>query len=242
MCHSLVTGIRIVARNGRNLKSLQISEGALKMQEWMLSFVDQFGYWGIFLLIFIENVFPPIPSEAVLLFGGALTVTAAMNIPGTVLAATAGSLLGAIVLYAFGRIFQAERLKKLFAGKFGQITHLRPEHVEKAERWFHRYQGKAVLICRCIPIVRSLISIPAGFAKMPLPSFLLLTTLGSTVWNIILVCIGAALGTAWENAMPYFDNYTHIAVIVLVVLVVAVGIFYLYRKRKKRNKEKNEEE
>ena len=77
------------------------------MQEWMLSFVDQFGYLGIFLLIFIENVFPPIPSEAVLLFGGALTVTTAMNIPGTVAAATAGSLAGAIVLYAFGRIFQA---------------------------------------------------------------------------------------------------------------------------------------
>ena len=147
------------------------------MQQWMLTFVNQFGYLGIFLLILIENIFPPIPSEAVLLFGGALTVTTAMNVPGTILAATAGSVLGAIVLYAFGRIFQAERLKRLFAGRFGQITKLRPEHVEKAESWFRRYQGKAVLICRCIPIVRSLISIPAGFAKMPMPGFLLLTTL-----------------------------------------------------------------
>lgn len=81
------------------------------MQEWMLSFVGQFGYFGIFLLIFIENVFPPIPSEAVLLFGGALTVTTAMHIPGTILAATGGSLVGAIVLYALGWVFQAERLK-----------------------------------------------------------------------------------------------------------------------------------
>ena len=161
------------------------------MQQWMLIFVNQFGYLGIFLLILIENIFPPIPSEAVLLFGGALTVTTAMNVPGTILAATAGSVLGAIVLYAFGRIFQAERLKRLFAGRFGQITKLRPEHVEKAESWFRRYQGKAVLICRCIPIVRSLISIPAGFAKMPMPGFLLLTTLGSAVWNTVLVCIGA---------------------------------------------------
>lgn len=104
------------------------------MQDWMLSFVNQFGYPGIFLLIFIENVFPPIPSEAVLLFGGALTVTAALHIPGTIAAATAGSLAGAIVLYAFGRIFQAERLKKLFAGRFGRITHLRPAHVDTAER------------------------------------------------------------------------------------------------------------
>lgn len=202
------------------------------MQEWMLSFVDQFGYLGIFLLIFIENVFPPIPSEAVLLFGGALTVTTAMNIPGTVAAATAGSLAGAIVLYAFGRIFQADRLKKLFAGKFGDITHLRPEHVEKAEAWFRRYEGKAVLICRCIPVVRSIISIPAGFAKMPMLRFLILTILGSTVWNIILTCIGAALGTAWERAMPYFDSYTHIATIVIIVLAAAAAVFYLLRKRK----------
>lgn len=81
------------------------------MQQWMLTFVNQFGYLGIFLLILIENIFPPIPSEAVLLFGGALTVTTAMNVPGTILAATAGSVLGAIVLYAFGRIFQASGSK-----------------------------------------------------------------------------------------------------------------------------------
>lgn len=208
------------------------------MQEWMLTFVNQFGYLGIFLLILIENVFPPIPSEAVLLFGGALTVTTALNVPGTILAATAGSLLGAIILYAFGRIFQAERLKKLFAGRFGQITRLRPEHVEKAESWFRRYQGKAVLICRCIPIVRSLISIPAGFAKMPLPPFLLLTALGSAVWNTVLVCVGSALGAAWEQAMPYFEQYTHIAAIVIVLAVVIFAAVLLLRHRKKTRKPK----
>ncbi len=90
-----------------------------------------------------------------------------------------------------------------------------------------------MLICRCIPLVRSLISIPAGFAKMPLPGFLLLTTLGSAVWNTALVCIGAGLGTAWENAMPYFDNCTYIAAAVLAAAVAAVGVFYLLRKRKK---------
>ena len=189
------------------------------MQEWMLSFVDQFGYFGIFFLIFIENVFPPIPSEAVLLFGGALTVSTEMNIPGTIVAATLGSLIGAIVLYALGYIFQAERLKRLFAGKFGKVTHLKPEHVEKAEQWFLRYEGKAVLICRCVPIVRSLISVPAGFAKMKLPKFLLLT----------------ALGTAWEKAMPYFDQYTHIAVIVIALVVVAAAVFYFVRWKKKKS-------
>lgn len=204
------------------------------MQEWMLSFVDSFGYFGIFFLIFIENVFPPIPSEAVLLFAGALTLTTSLNVPGTILAATLGSLAGAVVLYALGRIFQAERLKKLFAGKFGKVTRLKPEHVEKSERWFLRYEAKAVLICRCIPIVRSIISVPAGFAKMPLPKFLILTALGSAVWNTVLVSIGAVLGSAWESAMPYLDKYTYIMIAIMAVLAVAFVIFYIVRRRRRR--------
>lgn len=95
-------------------------------------------------------------------------------------------------------------------------------------------QGKAVLICRCIPVVRSLISIPAGFAKMCLPRFLLLTTLGSAVWNTVLVCIGATLGSAWEQAMPYLDNYTQIAAVTLVLLALAGAVFYLLRRRRQK--------
>ena len=177
------------------------------MQEWMLSFVGSYGYLGIFALIFIENVFPPIPSEAVLLFGGALTVSTAMNVPGTVVAATFGSLAGAIVLYALGRVFQADRLRRLFAGRFGEVTHLKPEYVDLAESWFSRYEAKAVLICRCIPVVRSLISIPAGFSKMPMGRFLLLTALGSTVWNTVLVSLGAGLGTAEKQRLTLFALY-----------------------------------
>ena len=160
------------------------------MQEWMLSLVGSYGYLGIFALIFIENVFPPIPSEAVLLFGGALTVSTAMNVPGTVVAATFGSLAGAIVLYALGRVFQADRLRRLFAGRFGEVTHLKPEYVDLAESWFSRYEAKAVLICRCIPVVRSLISIPAGLSRMPLGRFTLFTGLGAGIWTAILAGIG----------------------------------------------------
>ena len=202
------------------------------MQDFMLNMVDQFGYLGIFLLILIENIFPPIPSEAVLLFGGALTVTTAMNVPGTIVAATAGSLAGAIALYALGWIFQAERLKRLFAGRFGQVLHLKPEYVDKSVYWFTKYQGKAVLICRCIPVIRSLISIPAGFAKMRIIPFLLLTTLGSAVWNTLLVSVGAALGTAWETALPYFDQYTHLVVAVVIAATVVLGLYWLLRRRK----------
>ncbi|MDD4850401.1 MAG: DedA family protein [Gemmiger sp.] len=205
-------------------------------QGWMQVFVDQFGYLGIFLLILIENIFPPIPSEVVLLFGGALTVTTHMNIPGTILAATAGSVAGAIALYALGRVFQAERLKRLFAGKFGQVLHLKPAYVDKAEQWFLRYQGKAVLICRCIPVVRSLISIPAGFAKMKIPRFLFLTTLGSAAWNTVLVSAGAGLGTAWERAMPYLEHYKTLVVVVAALLVLAAAGYYLVTRHRKSSK------
>ena len=205
----------------------------MSMQDVLLALVDSCGYWGIFLLILIENVFPPIPSEAVLLFGGALTVSSTLNIPGVVAAATAGSLAGAVVLYALGRCLQAASLKALFAGRFGRILHLKPEYVDRAEKWFQRYQGRAVLLCRCVPLLRSIISIPAGFAKMGLPSFLLLTLIGSTVWNAVLVGIGAMLGTAWDMALPYLDQYTVWAVVAVVVLAVSFVIVKMVKRRKK---------
>ena len=205
------------------------------MEDFILQTVDSFGYLGIFFLIFIENIFPPIPSEVVLLFGGALTAHTSMSVPGTILAATAGSLAGAIVLYFLGYIFQAPRLKRIFAGKLGRILHLKPEYVDRSIHWFERYQNKAVLICRCIPVVRSLISIPAGCAKMSFPLFLLLTAIGSTVWNTLLVCIGAALGAAWEQAMPYFDQYTHLAIIVIAALC-CLYVLYLVIKKKRQKK------
>lgn len=216
----------------RNTISIQTCKGDFIMQNIMLDIINNYGYLGIFLLIFIENVFPPIPSEAVLLFGGAITVNTAMTIPGTILAATAGSLAGAIILYALGRILQPERLKSLFAGRFGRVLHLKPEHVDQSVIWFSNYQNRAVFICRCIPIVRSLISIPAGFAKMNVPQFLLLTTLGSLIWNTVLVSLGAALGTAWETAMPYLDQYTHLVILALGIIAVIYILFTLSKKKK----------
>lgn len=202
------------------------------MQDLLLDIINQYGYLGIFLLIFIENVFPPIPSEAILLFGGALTVNTSMNIPGTVLSATFGSLIGAIALYLLGRMLGPKRLKTLFAGRLGKILHLKPEYIDTSVTWFSRYQNRAVLICRCIPLVRSLISIPAGFVSMSLPQFLLLTILGSLVWNTILVIAGAALGTAWEQAMPYLEQYTHLILLLLGILCLTYILYSMSKKDK----------
>ncbi len=207
------------------------------MNDFMLSVVNNYGYIGVFLLIFIENVFPPIPSEVILLFGGALSVSTSMHPVGTIIAATIGSLVGAVLLYAFGYIFQSERMKKLIGSNIGRALKLRQEHVDKAEQWFSRYEGKAVLICRCVPIVRSLISIPAGFAKMDMPRFLLYTAIGSTVWNAVLVNVGALLGNSWKTALPYIKKYSVVVVSALIVLIVVLIVVYIVRRRRRRKNE-----
>lgn len=203
------------------------------MEDFLLGIVNDYGYWGIFFLIFVENIFPPIPSEAVLLFGGALTINTKMNPFGVIVAATLGAVTGAVVLYWLGRFFKAQRLREIFAGRFGKIFHLKPEYVDKSVGWFEKYQSRAVLICRCVPLMRSLISIPAGIAGMNMYRFLILTLIGSTVWNTLLVYLGVLFGTAWENIVPYFDQYTYLTIAIL-------GIFYLsylfYGQIKKRKK------
>lgn len=201
------------------------------MEDFMLGVVNHFGYWGIFLLIFIENIFPPIPSEAVLLFGGALTISTAMNAQGVIVVATLGAVAGAIVLYGLGRFFKAERLKEIFAGRLGKMLRFKPEDVEKSVQWFEKFENRAVFICRCIPIMRSLISIPAGIAKMQILRFLILTTIGSIIWNTVLVHIGVLFGEAWESVVPYFNKYTYL---VIAVVGSVYFIYLIYGEIKKR--------
>jgi membrane protein DedA with SNARE-associated domain len=202
------------------------------MQNWIIDIMNQFGYIGITLLIAIENIFPPIPSEVILTFGGFMTTYTKLKIWGVIIAATIGSLLGAIVLYGVGRFLSAERLGNILDGKIGQILHFRKEDVYKSCDWFNHKGKSTVLFCRCIPVIRSLISIPAGMAKMKLGIFLLMTTIGSFVWNIILVYLGVTAGASWEKIVAGTDVYTKITVIVLGVIVV-IGAFLFIKKRSK---------
>ncbi len=196
------------------------------MNETVTGLINMYGYFGIFFLIFIENVFPPIPSEVILLFGGSLAVASGLGAFGVIAAATLGALLGALMLYYIGYRFNAETLKKIFSGRAGRITRIKPEYVDISEKWFVKYRNKAVLLCRCVPLVRSFISLPAGFSKMNIPVFVILTLIGSAVWNTVLVLIGAALGETWTGALPYFERYAHI---VLIATIAAVAVFVLYR-------------
>lgn len=202
-----------------------------------MQIMNDWGYLGVFLLIAVENIFPPIPSEVILLFGGALTAVALggkLGIFWMIVVATLGSVAGAIALYYIGKILKTERLKKLVSGRLGKILRLKPADIDKADKWFDEKGNITVFFCRCVPLLRSLISIPAGMSEMPMAKFLLYTTVGSAIWNTILVILGHNLGQNWESIMGFFDQFSHIVVIICAVLiVVCLAWWFCFRKPKK---------
>ena len=205
------------------------------MQEIIINLMNQFGYIGVFLLIAIENIFPPIPSEVILTFGGYMTTYTKLNVPLVILFSTLGSLVGAIALYYIGKILNKERLIKIVNGKIGKVLCLKKDDIEKADKWFDNKGEKCVFFCRFVPIVRSLISIPAGMSEMNLPKFLIYTTIGSLIWNSVLVILGSVVGENWTSIVNIFDTYSNIALILLIVLFIAFVIWF-YQKKIKKNK------
>jgi membrane protein DedA with SNARE-associated domain len=201
------------------------------MQDWIVQFMENHGYAGIFLMIFLENVFPPIPSEVILTFGGFMTTHSRLIVPFVIVYATVGSVAGASVLYAIGRLISVDRLERAVR-RWGRVFRLKPGDLSKASMWFERYGYRAIFFCRMIPLIRSLISIPAGMAKMNFLFFLLYTTAGTLIWNTLLVLLGASLGKSWDKVLEWMDLYSHITY-TLIAIVAAVGIFYWLKKRNK---------
>ncbi len=206
------------------------------MKTAIISIMNKFGYLGVFSLIAIENIFPPIPSEVILLFGGFMTTYSKLNIIGVIIASTLGSLVGALILYYIGKILNKERLKKIVKGKTGKILRLKEKDIDKADEWFDTKGNKTVFFCRFVPILRSLISIPAGMSEMEMPKFLIYTVVGSAIWNSVLSISGSIVGEKWEKILAIFDNYAHLTLIVLIILfIIAVIIFFKKRKQIKRS-------
>ncbi len=205
------------------------------MQQFILHIIEQFGYLGVFFLILIENVFPPIPSEVILLFSGFFSSYTSLSVFYMILASTLGSFLGAIILYYIGKIFNKERLKKIVNGRLGKILFLKENDIDKADEWFDNKGNKSVFFCRFVPIVRSLISIPAGMSEMPMGKFIIYTICGSMIWNTVLICLGYRLGSNWEYVLIILDKY-QIIVIVILVIIFGYVIIKFYRKRRKSKK------
>lgn len=205
------------------------------MQQFILHIIEQFGYFGVFFLILIENVFPPIPSEVILLFSGFFSSYTSLSVFYMILASTLGSFLGAIILYYIGKIFNKERLKKIVNGRLGKILFLKEKDIDKADEWFDNKGNKSVFFCRFVPIVRSLISIPAGMSEMPMGKFIIYTICGSMIWNTVLICLGFRLGSNWEYVLTILDKY-QIIVIVILVIIFGYVIIKFYRKKRKSKK------
>lgn len=205
------------------------------MEQFVISIMNQYGYFGIFFLIFVENIFPPIPSEVVLLFGGFMTTYSKLSVTFMVLFSTLGSVAGAIVLYYIGKILNKDRLKKIVAGKIGKVLRLKVNDIEKAVCWFDTKGNKTVFFCRFIPVVRSLISIPAGMSEMSMSKFLLYTFAGSSIWNTVLLIIGNRVGNNWKDILYIMNQYSHI-VLILLILALIIFLFYFGSFRSKKKK------
>jgi len=194
---------------------------------WVVDTIEALGPAGVGLLVALETVFPPIPSEVVLPVAGLLAGQGRMSLALAIAGATAGSLVGALILYRAGAVLGSDRLTRLA----DRIPLLEGRDVERAERWFDRHGGSAVLIGRFVPVVRSLVSIPAGVERMPLPRFVLWTALGSALYNAVLVVAGYLLGSRWTQIGQYSDylNYA-----IYAALAVTLGLFVRRRLRRGR--------
>ncbi len=195
------------------------------LASWATDIIERLGYAGVVLLIVLENVFPPIPSEAILPLAGFLAGQGRMWLPGVIIAATLGAVIGALILYYFGAWFGERRIRWLVR-RYGRWFAVTEGDIDTANGWFDRHGGKAVMLCRLVPIVRSLVSIPAGIRGMNLTSFVVYTAIGSGIWNSILILTGWWLGDNWEEVSTYVDYLEY----PVILAILAGGVWYVWKR------------
>lgn len=196
----------------------------LAITDWLVELMNLIGPAGAGIAIALENLFPPLPSEAILPLAGIAASRGTFTLAEAIGWTTLGSLVGAFVLYGLGAALGAERLRRF--ADFMPLIHV--EDVDRAIAWFQRHGGKAVFFGRMIPIFRSMISIPAGVARMPLWRFAVFTAAGSLIWNSVFVMVGYLLGEAWHIVEQYVDILQYV---VIVAVIVGVAVFIYLRVR-----------
>lgn len=188
----------------------------MNIADWAVSVMEALGSIGAGLLVLLENLFPPIPSEVILPLAGFAASRGDLNVAAAVAATTAGSVIGALLLYGIGATVGLERVRRV-ADKLPLIN---LEDVDKTVAWFDRHGGKAVFFGRMIPIFRSLISLPAGVDRMPVAKFTALTAAGSAIWNTIFVLSGYFLGENWHTVEQYVGVFQWIVIAVVLIFVL----------------------
>jgi membrane protein DedA with SNARE-associated domain len=192
----------------------------------VFSIVDRLGAAGVGLLILLENVIPPIPSEVILPLAGFRARTGGLNVLAVWPAATAGSVLGALLLYGLGAWLGYDRLHRLAGHRWFVLVSQRD--LERGDAVFDRHGGKVVLLARCVPFLRSVVSIPAGISGMPLVRFVVLTAIGSGVWNAAFLALGWVLGENWEQVERFLGPVSYA---VLALLAVGLAVLVVRRLR-----------
>jgi membrane protein DedA with SNARE-associated domain len=189
------------------------------MAKWVMKLVSGAGYPALLFLMFLENVYPPIPSELTIPLAGYVVSRGQLSFLGIVLAGTLGSVLGALPLYYAGRALGEERVLD-WADRHGQWLTVSRKELERAKRWFVRHGGMAVFFCRLIPGVRSLISIPAGVERMPMAAFLAYTSVGAGLWTTLLAFLGYGLAWKYTEVERYLDPVSYAMLGGIVVLYI----------------------
>lgn len=196
---------------------------------WVQDVIERLGAVGVALLVILENVFPPIPSEIVLPFAGFVAQRGDGSVVVMIFAATVGAVIGALVLYAIAALIGDVRLAS-FIERFGKWFGVKPADLARAEAWFDRHAVAAVLLGRCVPLIRSVVSIPAGFRRMRLVPFVAYTAAGSAVWNTALIGAGAILGDQWDRVEPYVAVLQYVVIVVIVLFAVRFGVMKFRRR------------
>ncbi len=203
----------------------------MNLTEWVISIMEQLGYLGIAILMFLDNVFPPIPSEIIMPSAGYTASQNQLLLVGVIIAGCIGSLLAAALLYWIGYKFKHETIFN-FVDRYGKFLFIKSEDVKNSLNWFEKYGHRIVFFGRMIPAVRSLISIPAGMSRMPFWKFMFYSSLGTIIWTTFLACIGFYFG---ENQVLMQKIFSQVGYFIVgIVLIIVAWIWYRRNQRKSR--------
>lgn len=204
------------------------------MTEWIQRLMDSMGYGGILLLMVLENLFPPIPSELIMPSAGFAAARGDLKLPLVIAMGTLGSILGTLPLYYLGRIFGEEKLVA-WADKHGKWLTLSGKDIKKADAWFDKHGPRAVLLGRMVPGIRSLLSLPAGMSAMPMPQFLLYSAIGSALWSAALAYAGYVLGDNYDKVEQYVGPASKI----ILGLVILGAVAWIVKRKQAAPEQEN---